>query len=73
MPLTLPKKLPEPRGNPSNVGISPTTIKIERPNTKPVTIGLERKSATQPSRSNPAIIRMSPEMIANAVTRASAS
>ena len=49
------------------------TIVSVRPNTKPVTIGLERNSAIHPIRSNPIAIRTTPVAIASAEVIATTS
>ena len=57
------------------LGSSPMTTRIVRPRTNPVTMGLDRNSATQPTCSTLAIIRMIPAATAipAAIAMASAS
>ena len=45
---------------PSRLGSSPMITRMVRPKTKPVTMGLDRNSATQPTRRNPARTRTAP-------------
>ena len=53
-------------GTPSRWGISPRMMRMVRPSTKPVTIGLERNSATHPIPRRPAASRTRPEPSASA-------
>ncbi len=50
---------------PTSLGISPTITMRLSPNTKPVTMGLDRNSATHPMRSSPAATSTSPAPIAS--------
>ncbi len=68
-PMTSPGGL----GTPISTGSSPTTMVRVRPNTKPVTIGFDRNSATQPMRSKPKIRRTSPVARASAAATRTAS
>jgi len=56
-------------GMPSRLGISPRTISRTRPNTNPVTIGLDMNSAAHPKRSRPPRIRTPPVASASAAVR----
>ena len=56
-----------------STGSSPTTMVRVRPNTKPVTMGFDRNSATQPMRSSPKTRRTSPVAIASAAVTRTAS
>ena len=47
-------------GMPSRLGSSPMITRMVRPKTKPVTMGLDKNSATQPTRRNPARTRTAP-------------
>ncbi len=72
-PPSLWKTLPDVGGTPSRLASSPTMITTVSPKTKPVTIGLERNSATQPTPSSPAAMSHSPEAIASPAVRVIAS
>ncbi len=65
-------ELPLTGGNPNSFGISPMIITKTRPNTNPVTMGLERNSAAHPRRKSPAASRPSPAPMASAAVRAAA-
>ena len=60
-------------GNPSNVGTSPMTMVSVRPRTKPVTIGLDRNSASHGIRNTPATTSATPATMARAEVMATAS
>ena len=47
-------------GMPSRLGSSPMITRMVRPKTKPVTMGLDKNSATQPTRRNPARTKTAP-------------
>ena len=59
-------------GIPNSLGISPMTITATRPNTKPVTMGLERNSAAHPRRSSPTASRTRPDPMASAAVSVTA-
>ena len=52
--------------SPSSPGTSPSTIKMTRPNTKPVTMGRLMNSAAQPSLARPPMTSPTPAPIASA-------
>ena len=59
-------------GIPSRLGISPITMRMTRPKTKPVTMGRDMNSAAQPSRAMPPMSRPIPAPMARAEVRATA-
>ena len=63
---------PDSGGMPSRLGISPMMMSSTRPNTNPVTIGLDRNSAAQPMRSRPPMTSARPAAIASAEVRPTA-
>lgn len=71
-PWMRPRTSRGPTWMPSRLGNSPNTTSKVRPNTNPVMIGLDRNSATQPTRMWAAKIRTPPAQIAAAVVKAMA-
>ncbi|MCU0283770.1 MAG: hypothetical protein MUD13_07715 [Candidatus Nanopelagicales bacterium] len=64
---------PGSTGIPRMFGSSPMITRMVRPSTNPVTIGLDRNSASQPIRSTLATMRIAPAASAMADPRATAS